>query len=734
MTPKREKRIISRVNVGDFPGRIAEAERLYLHAVSGGGSSRVRVTGAPGAGTSELLRHTFDRLFLGQRFVIPFYFALRADDRTARDAAARLVYEFLLQAVAFRMDDPQMIAASPDVCELQKTSPLPDAEWIKSLCEVCEAKGSLNDEKAFIRSALAAPVRAASEGQFRVCLFIDDLHEGAALEGGQLFLEHAARIMPPAGSIVFLGSRRKLRLAGGPFEIVPIELLDRESGAAAAASIASEFEVDIEPSVADLLAVQSGGSPRMIRSIISGAREENISLQSYRDASRAYVAQLIDGDIGEYFTDLFARAMPDQNKQVQLVAALSSASAEPNATFAVSALGERLGLNDFELARLVEQLSIGEVIDVSGGPASISSNNIIRDHLAVRRRIASGEATAASAGASAAIRFLQRAPLSMAREYRRTAAVGLQELLSQFDLHEVPRAAIDYRFFRDRYKGLSDNEIRSALNDDEDRFTLPQIVRAEPLSSFAPAFAAESEPERAVAGVGFTGRAYLADDQIVWIAAELDSKLEADVDLARDWCERLDNAATFANFDSYRIWLVAPEGFSPGAIEILAERGGIGSSRRQLEFLREMVQSGEATPADVQEFEMVIPVGGETELISAHALEEIARRHDYPVKAINQIKTALVEACINAAEHGLSPDGKIYQKFTLHRDRLVITVSNRGLRLSDKIRRVAEQDAPPAETRRGWGLNLIRSLMDDVRVEAVDDGTRIVMTKVLTVA
>ena len=33
--------------------------------------------------------------------------------------------------------------------------------------------------------------------------------------------------------------------------------------------------------------------------------------------------------------------------------------------------------------------------------------------------------------------------------------------------------------------------------------------------------------------------------------------------------------------------------------------------------------------------------------------------------------------------------------------------------------------------RRGWGLKLIRTLMDDVEFERVDDGTRLRMTKYL---
>src|SRR2546428_5459469 len=78
------------------------------------------------------------------------------------------------------------------------------------------------------------------------------------------------------------------------------------------------------------------------------------------------------------------------------------------------------------------------------------------------------------------------------------------------------------------------------------------------------------------------------------------------------------------------------------------------------------------------EYEMVIPMGADTELIAAHAVEQIARRVNFRPEAINQIKTALIEACINAAEHSLSPDRKIYQRFRVEDDKLVVTVASRG--------------------------------------------------------
>ncbi|MGI8640771.1 MAG: ATP-binding protein [Pyrinomonadaceae bacterium] len=37
----------------------------------------------------------------------------------------------------------------------------------------------------------------------------------------------------------------------------------------------------------------------------------------------------------------------------------------------------------------------------------------------------------------------------------------------------------------------------------------------------------------------------------------------------------------------------------------------------------------------------------------------------------------------------------------------------------------------PDEGRRGWGLKLMQNLMDEVKFEQVDDGTRISMTKYL---
>jgi serine/threonine-protein kinase RsbW len=131
---------------------------------------------------------------------------------------------------------------------------------------------------------------------------------------------------------------------------------------------------------------------------------------------------------------------------------------------------------------------------------------------------------------------------------------------------------------------------------------------------------------------------------------------------------------------------------------------------------------------------LVLPMGEDNELIAANTVEQFARRLSFRPEALNQIKTAIVEACINASEHSFSPDRKIYQRFRLENDRLVITISSRGIlptnvgtpKGSNPDRSEADN---ASDERRGWGLKLIRTLMDEVEFERVDEGTSLRMTK-----
>lgn len=715
------------MSAGGLIGRDAELERLYLRAVSSAGSRPLSLVGRAGIGISELLRNVYDRLFFEQRFVVPFYFSLRESDGDAYSAAARFKYQFLLQTVAFRKSDPQIIDSSPDICELAKTAPLSDSGWVDRLCDVCKNDGPLNDERSFIRTALSAPLRAAAEGKFRVCIIVDDLHEAATIRNGDWFVDDLVAIAERSNTPSIFGHRKIFKIRTNNFETLEVLPLGRKEMGQIIDAQANEIGIaSLSEQVRDLIAVQFAKAPGLAKKFLQAAHSSGKPLESYRDVARSYSRELNEGVFKSYFEQLLARSTKDSVICQQLTDAISSAG---NESFELKSLENRLGIDPSEFERLIEQLIIDEVLDVRSNSARVADDPMLRDFLATNLRSEARQIGQAAVAAFTVTSTLKRSPRMMSRVYRDEASIGLTDLMLSFDIQNVPRAMLDYGQFRERFKGMSNGEIAEALGVETEKLTLPQIAHAAPIVDHLPDFDGPVEPNRAVLGVGFTDRGYRDEDEIAWFAAEIDSKLEADAAVTQEWCDLLDRAADELGYPNRRIWLIAPEGFSDGALAVLGDHNGIGSKRRQADLLKQFLAgNADENAPKVEEYEIVIPIGDDTELISAHALEDIARKHSYPAKAVNQIKTALVEACINATEHSLSPDRRIYQKFSVDDEKMTISISNRGLRLTDKIESAVTKPSNE-EGRRGWGLGLIRNLMDEVRVESVDDGTRIIMTK-----
>jgi serine/threonine-protein kinase RsbW len=492
--------------------------------------------------------------------------------------------------------------------------------------------------------------------------------------------------------------------------------------------LASSARVTLNEEARDLIAVQTGGDLVLVRNIVHAARSGRASLENFRSVEKLYAEEITRGRTAAYFENAISSSLPDIAAQRRLVELLNFGLDAGGGRFMLEDWQKGLGIANEDFHRMVRALELEECIEVDSASARVTADDAFRDHITARYRLdhTGDTLTAVTAGLIAS--SLKRTPRIMAEFYRDKTSAGLAGLLAEFDCQEVPTALIDYERFKERFKGLSESEMRSGIAAETDHFQLPQIVHSSAATEFYPQLRDSIEPARTAFGTGFSDRNYSDDNETAWIAAEIDSKLEASRELTEFWCDRLERAAAANDVDNFRIWLVSPEGFSPEAIEALVHRNAIGSSRKQVELLKSFLAGELATVSSAAtEYEITIPIGEDMELIAAHSLQEIAERYNFPPRSINQIKTALVEACINAAEHSHSPDRKIYQRFTVHDDRIVIVVSNRGIKLAG--RRTSEVDT--VSGRRGWGLNLIKGLMDDVKFEQVDDGTRISMTKLL---
>jgi serine/threonine-protein kinase RsbW len=711
-------RILANNSADDLIGRSIELDHLLDHANNRYGSTGLVLLAAPSAGATELIRQAYDRMFAADGDVIPFYFEIRESDLTAQNAAARFLNEFLLQTVAFRRRDPRIIFSSPELSEIAELASPSDGYWIDRLIEAFDRC----DERSFSRHCLSAPLRAAANGALSFVM-IDDAHLAERLIDGRAFFEAVTDVFSKASTPFLISGHRRSLFAKTPFKTMNLDPLSVADSGKLAESLAAKMGVVINDQTRDLVAVQLGGNTGHIVSLFSSAAAAGAGLNSFELVQKAYTDAIFGGRISRHFDDILESVCPETARR----SLLELLSENLTSKIPVDYWKKHFG-GDVEA--VLEFLNGSEIIDVNSGMVEIAAGKIVlRDYIRARARLEiDGEARALAVGDSLSSN-ISRAPELMSRHYRRSSAIGLGELMRSFDGRSVSRAIFDYGRFSRELKGAGDETIARALHEDIERITLPRIVFTASTSAFYPPLNEFCDTERSAVAQGFTEQA--GKEDVVWIAVEIDSKLEATREQTEFWCDRLEIAALHCDFAQYVIWLVAPEGFMPDALDILNDRNAFGSSRRQAAMLAKLLDADVADPRDKKtgnEYEITLPMGDDTEMLAARTVEDIARHHDFPAKAVNQIKTAVVEACINAAEHSLSPDQKTHLKFVVDDNTITITVWSRGVRLADKPIRNPD---PTTETRRGWGLKLIEGLMDDVSIDRTDDGTKITMVKFL---
>ncbi len=130
------------------------------------------------------------------------------------------------------------------------------------------------------------------------------------------------------------------------------------------------------------------------------------------------------------------------------------------------------------------------------------------------------------------------------------------------------------------------------------------------------------------------------------------------------------------------------------------------------------------------EIELVIPILPSMELAASKTAQAVADYLDLNEEKTAEVTMALIEACINAFEHGKGKDKNVYIRFILQEDALIIEIKDRGKGFdSTKVEKPDIEKKLHSQRKRGWGLQLMRELMDDVVIDSGADGTTITMTK-----
>jgi anti-sigma regulatory factor (Ser/Thr protein kinase) len=741
---KKARRILGRVAVDEFVGRATELERIVSHPLQSGEGRGLLLLMAPSAGVSELLRQSYDQLFHRREDIVPMYFALSRSETTPVSAAIEFLNTFLVQYVAYRRNEPSLCERSITLSDLVQLAAPADLEWIEQLVEAYNRERFSNDDRGFVRFCLSAPQRVPRSNG-RPYVMVDAAQLGDTLGSqGDLAAEMLRIFSRSNFPYAFAGLRRQVldaaHRAGCDFESIDTLRLDKlgdEDARRLVEHVAIRQRVVINEETRDLLVQQFECSPFFVTAILQAARERNMVLDTYLDCERLYVDELMGGRIQRYFASLLEEIAPEPETRKALVRMLSEASLAEGRKSSFEAWRKTLHLDAERLEKLLHGLHVQEFINWDGATIETGGGSATwKDYLRVRFRLHVLNQPRGLVVADTLSDALKRAPHTMARHYRRVTMPGLRPLMARFDRQLVPQSLFRFDQFSNRYKGLSSEAISKGLDRETDLIRLPQLVHVASCVAFSPELQQDCDEELCIVAHTFEGATYTDANQVIWLVAEVESKLEADLNLTVMWCERLERLARNSRFARTRLWLISKDGFSEDALHAIGEREGYASSRQQVELLTARISDNRRVPRpslEPDEFVMILPMGEDNELVAASTVEQLARRLNFRPEAINQIKHAIVEAYINASEHSFSPDRKIYQRFRAESDRLVVTISSRGVVPSNLAASGAAwgTDADDSKGRRGWGLKLIRSLMDEVEFECVDEGTSLRMTKYL---
>ena len=131
-----------------------------------------------------------------------------------------------------------------------------------------------------------------------------------------------------------------------------------------------------------------------------------------------------------------------------------------------------------------------------------------------------------------------------------------------------------------------------------------------------------------------------------------------------------------------------------------------------------------------REVTLNIPIHPNMELVAAHTASIIAEIMDFEETHIDEIQLAIIETCINAFEHSNSEDNKVTVTYVLTDDDLELKITDHGVGFGiDKTKHLVGEARAQAMQKRGWGLEIIREMMDEVEIDSSDGGTTITMLK-----
>lgn len=728
----RDKVLFNICPDGEFFGRADDIEYICSKAVEEHRAApNILLTGSRWVGKTEVLRRVHLSLFWTQARVAPVYYQFKGYS-SAWIFAEDFLKEVVKQYLAFRTRDTELVKAEFSTEKLERMLADNEAfDLADFLARHRDAKKN-SDLMAALRNAINAPGMISSEG-LPVYLILDDIDRAPEIrigEGGPGIMKELMEALN-SGSFAYLASsstRKALEgwVLNGSIEPLELKGLPDDLSVAMMTDLCRQYGIEYDTEILALASRKLDGNPMYIKNTVWSAYRGSSSFVSLKDFVDIYSAELVEGNIG------FALRSAIRLKGLGGLRVLHACAASAGAT-SEEELSERFRCKEGELKEVLEGLTQSGLLETNLGSIRWVADEVVKDFINfVYETRVRGRSTEEVRTGFVRDGLKQGYTLKGSKVRGRFKDEVLS-LVKAFNGQKAPKIFFSNKLFAARFKNGVVDLDGSARGEGE--VSLPQTigcfdtVRLEKNETGMPIFVAQ----------GFQNGRYDSGNEVIWVIGVKDSVSPVNLGDVENFIRRYQILRE--NFRMMRVvkWLAGREGFTAEALKRLDGEGVWSSDSVQVQTLKGVidekagaVESKKAAKfVPNKEFEMILPMTTKSELVAVKAAEEIGIEMGFDENSIGQIKAALVEACINAFEHGKQKSAKVFLRFVAGNDRLVIYVQNPG----------ADFDRPPGGSRpegesglprkRGWGFELMKGLMDEVRFEKIRGGANIVLVKYL---
>ena len=128
-----------------------------------------------------------------------------------------------------------------------------------------------------------------------------------------------------------------------------------------------------------------------------------------------------------------------------------------------------------------------------------------------------------------------------------------------------------------------------------------------------------------------------------------------------------------------------------------------------------------------------LPKIPDIELVALEGLDRLSRHMGISEEKVGEARLIVTEAIINGLEHGGEVNPKVDVEFTMTTKELTIFVRDYGKGFEpSSIEEPNIQKTLGGAHKRGWGLQIMKSMSDDFRIDSNHGGTRITIKKLLS--